>query len=245
MSESSLRRFVHRLRHGRPAARESRDLGYLFIVTYGRSGSTLLQGVLNSIPGYLVRGENRQAMRHLHAFHRTAVQERQRQRRSRQQRGLPPTGHTSTDTFFGIEEFPVRRSLAGIRRLSLETLLRPEPDTRVTGFKEIRWYHDDVAAYVDWLRQVFPGARFVVNTRNHDDVARSKWWARDPDAREKLRTAEQRLLAVRDSLGDAAFHVHYDDWAADPDRLRPLFDWLGEEYDAARVRAVLETPHSY
>src|SRR5688572_1085508 len=37
---------------------DTHQLGHLFIVTYGRSGSTLLQGVLNSIPGYLIRGEN-------------------------------------------------------------------------------------------------------------------------------------------------------------------------------------------
>ena len=27
------------------------DLQYLFVVTYGRSGSTLLMGVLNTLPG--------------------------------------------------------------------------------------------------------------------------------------------------------------------------------------------------
>ena len=30
---------------------------YIFIISYGRSGSTLLQGVLNSIDGVLIRGE--------------------------------------------------------------------------------------------------------------------------------------------------------------------------------------------
>ena len=30
----------------------------VLIVTYGRSGSTLLQGILNNIDGVLVRGEN-------------------------------------------------------------------------------------------------------------------------------------------------------------------------------------------
>jgi hypothetical protein len=33
-----------------------------FVVTYGRSGSTLLQGLLNSIPRYCIRGENYNAM---------------------------------------------------------------------------------------------------------------------------------------------------------------------------------------
>ena len=31
-------------------------------MTYGRSGSTLVQGLLNSIPGYLIRGENSAAL---------------------------------------------------------------------------------------------------------------------------------------------------------------------------------------
>jgi hypothetical protein len=61
------RRVARRLQEG-TGPRARRDLGYVFIVTYGRSGSTLLQGVLNSIPGYLVRGENRQALRHLRAL---------------------------------------------------------------------------------------------------------------------------------------------------------------------------------
>ena len=32
--------------------------GFVFVVTYGRSGSTLLQTVLQSIDGYFIRGEN-------------------------------------------------------------------------------------------------------------------------------------------------------------------------------------------
>lgn len=241
------RRLAGRLlrRLGLVRAPHTRDYGYVFVVTYGRSGSTLLQGVLNSIPGYLVRGENRQTMRHLWAFHRTAVQERDRQRTGRERRGLPPGGHPPTDAYYGIDEFPVRRSLEGIRTLALDTLLRPEPGTRVVGFKEIRWHHEDVAAYVGWLQKVFPGARFVVNTRDLDDVTRSRWWAEDPDARGHLEEVERRLLELCDSLGDAAIHVHYDDYVADPRQLEPLFAWLGEPYDEQRVRDVLATRHSY
>ena len=45
-------------------------------------------------------------------------------------------------------------------------------------------------------------------------------------------------------LGDAAYRVHYDDYVADPEVLRGLFDWLGEVYDQDRVESVLATPHS-
>lgn len=228
-----------------PAETGRHDLGFLFVVTYGRSGSTLLQGVLNSIPGYLIRGENRQVLAHLHAFHQNALQERRRQRRQQRNRGVPEGSNDATDAWFGIDRFPREVSLRRIRGLVVDTLLRPTPETRVTGFKEIRWDAEDVDDFVAWLRQVFPGARFVVNTRDLSDVAASKWWADDPDARARLELLETRLLALAESLGDAAYHVRFDDYRDDPGALRPLFAWLGEEYDEERLRAVLATRHSY
>lgn len=209
---------------------------HLFVMTYGRSGSTLLMGVLNSIPGYLIRGENQQAMRHLHAFHRTCVQEKQRRR--------SPRTRQSTHPWFGIAGFDETASLTGIRSLAESSLLRPDADTRVTGFKEIRWYHEDLADYVAWLQEVFPGCRFVVNTRNLDDVAASGWWAKHENATGVLTGIETRLLDVAKGLGDAAHHVHYDDFVADPTSLQGLFDWLGEPFDEERVRSTMAVRHS-
>jgi len=211
------------------------DLGYLFVLTYGRSGSTLVQGILNAIPGYLIRGENSAALQHLFEFHRTLVVE--------SERGNLVNRRKVTHPFFGMPDFPPGASLAGIRRLVLDTVLRPEPETRVTGFKEIRWYHPDLGEYVDFLRAVFPGARFVVNTRNHADVLRSKWWAKKDNAA-YLAGIEERILAVAAGLGEAAFRIHYDDYVADPSTLRGLHEWLGEEFDLARVRVTLNTRHS-
>jgi hypothetical protein len=210
------------------------DLRHVFIVTYGRSGSTLLMGILNSSPGWLLRGENRDAVHHLYTFHRTMARESTRRRGASQ---------SPTHPFFGIAGFPRKRSLRMLGNVVTETVLRPEPDTRVTGFKEIRWNHDDAELYVAWLVRVFPGARFVVNTRNRADVLRSGWWA-DGDQSQKLADVEARLLRLADDLGEAAYHVHYDDYVADPAVLRGLFEWLDEPFDEERIRAVLAVRHS-
>jgi hypothetical protein len=210
------------------------DLRHVFVVTYGRSGSTLLMGILNSTPGWLLRGENRDAVHHLYTFHRTMVRE------STRKRGTPLS---ATHPFFGIDGFPRKRALRLVRRLVTETVLRPQSDTRVTGFKEIRWSHDDVEQYVAWLGRLFPGARFVVNTRNQADVLRSGWWA-EGDQSQRLVDLETRLLRLADALGNAAYHVHYDDYVSDPTSLRGLFHWLEEPFDEERVRSVLAVPHS-
>jgi len=214
----------------------STPLEYLFVVTYGRSGSTLLMGVLNSIPGYLVRGENWDALHHLFRFHQTLAEGRTRWQPARMRQRTHP--------FYGAADFPVKRSYARTRDLVVDTVLRPKHDTRVTGFKEIRWYQDDLEEFVAWLRKVFPGARFLINTRNHDEVLRSGWWAKRPEDAAVLPAIEERILAVAASLQEAAYRVHYNDYVADPATLRGLFDWLGEPFDEARVREVMATRHS-
>jgi hypothetical protein len=243
LAESRTR--VGRLRERVDKLKVRDDLQYLFVMTYGRSGSTLLQGILNAIPGYVIRGENKQVLRHLYDFHRVMLKERRSQRRQRKQKNLPPEGSTPVNPFFGMDGVPRQATTRGVRKLAVDTLLRPEPDTRVVGYKEIRWEDDDLDEYVEWLREVFPDARFVVNTRNLDDVAQSKWWAEKPDARDHLEAVEARLLELAAELGDDAFRVHYDDYAEDPAALRPLFEWLGEPFDEGAIREVLDTPHSY
>src|SRR5215213_881342 len=91
-----LRSRVRLLRDGEPSAQ---GLGYVFVVTYGRSGSTLLMGLLNSIPGYLVRGENWDALHHLFEFHRTLEDGSRKWDRARLRQRTHP--------FYGAGDFPV------------------------------------------------------------------------------------------------------------------------------------------
>lgn len=218
-----------------PWQERDQPLGFVFIMTYGRSGSTLVQGLLNAIPGYLIRGENSHALGHLHAWHKAVAAE--------SVRGNLAGRRKVTHPYFGMSDADLDASLRDARQLVVDTLLRPEPDTRVTGFKEIRWYAPDLADYCSWMQQVFPGAKFVVNTRAHRDVLQSKWWAKKDNAA-YLRQIEDGILAVADELGDAAYRIHYDDYVKDPETLRGLYDWLGEGFDLSSGLGTLERRHS-
>ena len=130
MSEvEQLRAEVARLRARVKLLREGGDdLGYVFVMTYGRSGSTLLMGLLNTIPGYLVRGENDDALRYLYDFHRTCVE--------RSQHWPVERVRMRTDPFYGIGDFPParldRREPAARRRDPAPTQAR-HPGHRLQG----------------------------------------------------------------------------------------------------------------
>ena len=219
------------------AAEPLDDLQVLFIVTYGRSGSTLLMSLLDSLPGYVIRGENAGVLYHLYEFHAKALSARDKWAKDKP---LPPQ-----HPWYGIDDYPQSLALARMRQLVVDTIFRPEPDTRVTGMKEIRWWMPNIPAYLDFLETLFPRARFLLNTRNLKDVARSRWYAKNPDALAHLTDLEARLTSAVASRGDRGYHIHYDDYIRDPTVLRGLFEWLGEEYEPDRVARILATKHSF
>lgn len=211
---------------------------YLFIVTYGRSGSTLLQGLLNTIDGYVIRGENGGAVRDLWRYQTTLAYWRAQRKK--------PIPLPKTNAWWGIDGFDERQCAKMMRQIVDETILHPPAGTRVAGFKEVRYLEPDTPDFVAWMADTFPGARFVVNFRNLDDVVQSAWWRNKPDARGQLEAAEQMLAGLHDSLGPERSHiVRYEEYADQPDGLAPLFAWLGESFDRKRIAATMAKPHSY
>src|SRR5262245_20569651 len=103
-------------------------LRYVFVVAYGRSGSTLVQGLLNALPRTLVRGENNLFI--LPLFRSTALVRTLKQRYGR--------GTTRpTSAFFGLPHVRPDDFVEFTRDLVVKQLLgtatRSELD--VVGFK--------------------------------------------------------------------------------------------------------------
>jgi len=230
-----------------------RDLdGFVFIVTYGRSGSTLLQNMLNAIPGYLVRGENDNILYHLAKVWMT-VRDNSAFANRRKELGkdlpdkpvgtLSPPYGTPADPYFGAER--VDAGVLGKRLATVFTnqVLKPEPDTRVTGFKEIRFHltGDDMERYLDFMRFFFPRSRLIFNTRNLADVKNSGWWAQysQDDFMAEVGEADRRFRSYAQKHPRRSMLMHYDEYKNDPEAFRPLFDFLGETYDRQRVEAVM------
>ncbi|MCA0922805.1 sulfotransferase [Pseudooceanicola nanhaiensis] len=219
--------------------------GFVFIVTYGRSGSTLLQNVLNGIPGYLIRGENDNILMHMARSWvvANASPEIKIRREAMQSEGWrDPRYGSQIDPWFGAELIRPDQMGRDLADLFVRDVLRPEAGTRVTGFKEIRYHFagDDMEAYFDFILTFFPNSRLVFNTRNLNAVARSGWWTEytREDFMAEVGDADRRFRAYAASRPDRTILMHYDDYNGNVDAFRRLFEFLDEPFTRSYVAAL-------
>jgi len=211
---------------------------YVFIFTYGRSGSTLLMGLLNSLPHYCIRGENNNLLHRLFSSCealQTAL--------------ASPSAKNATkptNPWFGLNDTNPARFTQRLIDAFVEDVLAPGRDHTTIGFKEIRFSKNEVPdfdGYLAFVRRSFPGCKIIFNHRNLVDVAASKWWSTMPAAPEKLKFIEDRFDMV--PSGPNVFHFYYDQIDDSLEHVRQLFAFLGEGFDEPALREVLSVRHSY
>ncbi|ODR96790.1 hypothetical protein AUC71_04280 [Methyloceanibacter marginalis] len=215
---------------------------FAFVVTYGRSGSTLLQGILNSIPGYCIRGENNSTLFYLFAAatkYETA------------HRGFGKKETSSTSPWFGADTLDPGNFSQELADLFLRLCLQPPEAARCIGFKEIRYTPAQMpdgmfVAYLDFVKRVFPGAAIIFNVREVRSTLDSGWWAESDQAasRDMLNKTIERFQSYAASR-DNCFVFNYDSLIENSNYCKNLFDFLREPFDKHALERVLGQAHSY
>lgn len=218
-----------------------KDFDFVFVVTYARSGSTLLQSLLNACPGTVIRGENNNALYHLFRTIQ-ALDEAHRLH------GKPATAARRDEPWFGADriepEFFEKRALT----LFLRRVLTPPQGAKVIGFKEIRHTpffipEDQFAPYMDFLLTRFPRAKIVFNSRRGTDVAASSFIAKEnPDKVRAWVAATDARFAAFAKTSDRVIHMRYEDWVADHSKVHDMLDFLGLDWSAEAVERVMAKP---
>lgn len=214
--------------------------GYVFLVTYGRSGSTLMSNYLNSFPGYCIRGENNNVLHHLcsavrslenvnFTFRREDKAKPFSKRRVEMQRIM----ETPKDPWYGAELVNPSRFAKTVFDNFVKEILAPPPGTRVAGFKEIRWanYLGMLNNHLDMVAQYFPNTKFIFQTRDAESVSKSGWWKERPaeDVRRFVKNSDNAFLSYL-KTSDASMLVRYEDIVQGDDALRKVAEFLGEDF---------------
>lgn len=217
----------------------------VLIITYGRSGSTLLQGLLNSIEGCIVRGENYNMFYGLFLAYR-ALQDTKMQPSNKREYSL-----SVTHPWFGAAWLDEQRFLQDARELVFHQLMPENAGTfpQCIGFKEIRYLsfnNNELSAYLNFLSKLFPNPAFIFLTRDHGQVLQSAWWKNEEEVKAK-RSLEQFEATISTYVKgkNFVFSLDYQDMTNRTPRLKQLFDFLGAPYIEEKIDQVLATKHSY
>ena len=212
----------------------------ILIVTYGRSGSTLLQGVLNSIEGCLIRGENFNFIYHLFKSHEAI--------KSAKNKG----GDTPQKAWYGSQLLDGEYFIKVNRELLKKLLLADDfknANISCYGFKEIRYIDimDNLFEYLDFLKKIFPDVAFIFNFRNKNEVAKSDWWENEnkKEVKEKLKRFERKCSEYMKVNHGRCFLIKYEDLVYKKKKLKDMFEFLGAEYIDSKIDHILSLPHSY
>lgn len=221
---------------------------YVFVITYGRTGSTLLQGLLNSIPDVRVFGESEGSLRRLLGVREALV--------SSNKKLAKPQNDRAENPFFGASRYDPTTVTAEVRsladRLLFDTLPNGEAvDCSMVGCKEIKHIflpENDLADYLRQLKEAFD-PHFLFLTRNIDDVLSSGWWAQN-DPTHTRRQIEQFEETMHEFLGETdakGMHVRYEDVIRDATTFGTIVEFLGKQLpDLEEVFSrVTARPHSY
>lgn len=196
--------------------RSRRQLNFLVIVTFGRTGSTVLQAALNAHPHTIIRGENYGAVRGIEMYVRAVAEAA-----DRHHSGSP------AHPWYGTARLNPQEVLESQREHVIAHLLRPKSDTQWSGYKEVRFEvghfsdTESLLSHLLFVHQLLPGVRFVVNTRDPVKAAGSGWWPEHPDAVNALHRTVAQLQESAELLThmlgrDRVVALEYEQWKDDP-----------------------------
>lgn len=216
----------------------------VFIITYGRSGSTLLQKILNSFDGYLIRGENNNALFHLFKSIKFATEAKNKFSVGKG----PIEGLSSDDSsnpWFGIGAIDENKFSNEIVKSFVKNIIKPTNENLVYGFKEIRYFDHPILfeEYLEFMNSVFSAPAFVFNYRNWESVCKSGFWTNKDTTwmHERLKQFEATSNKFLKNHSKNSILLNYEEYTNDIKNLIPLCDFLGVNYNEANILDLVGT----
>jgi hypothetical protein len=215
---------------------------FVFIIAYGRSGSTLLQKIIGSVDGFHIIGENNNILHGLLTSYHSAVEAKQTEGRH--------TRDKSGDPWRGIDLLNPRRYGQRLAEVFVEEVLQPPLGTKAIGFKETSYIDqlDTLARDLDYMRELFAPAFLIFNKRDlvaTTNSRRRKWVSPGTpideldEFQQKLKTFDERVRVYAAAHPTDTIVINYDQYTRNPDSLEALFAFLGEPFDKAKIEQIL------
>jgi hypothetical protein len=176
----------------------------VLICATGRSGSTTMQRIINTIPNSNICGENYGAINSLLEFYRriktTTIEY------------VP--GHLRPASFNDIVSKNVKpawynsynfNQIVQLIKMTIINMFKNNGATNLWGFKEIRYDSGNIN-YIEDFKELFPQTKVILNIRG--DIrkqSQSSWFKEDPNSLQKLIKQSQDIIDFYNANRDFCF----------------------------------------
>ena len=211
----------------------------VLICASGRSGSTTMQRIINTIPGSNICGENYGAINSLLDFynklHATS-------------RDYVP-GHYNPASYEDIVSKNVKPSWYNSYKMSemedqirktIITMFKNKQDTNLWGFKEIR-YDNKKIHLIKFFKYLFPQTKVIIQIRENTMVqSKSSWHKNDKNAMTYLNKMNKELFDFYNQNKDWCYFTSFEKMF-DRNNIQNIFSFIDcrEKYDEKKVIEVL------
>ena len=211
----------------------------VLICATGRSGSTTLQRIINTIPNSNICGENYGSISSLLEFHyRLHVASLER---------IP--GNYNPTTYQELIEKNVKPSwynsykmndIEECIRQTIIKMFKKDENNNLWGFKEIRYDHDQIKL-LKYFKMLFPQTKVIIQIReNIYEQSNSGWFKKDKGAFDYITSTNRKLFQ---------FYMQNKSWCYfntfekmfDKKNIKNIFSFIecGDQYDENKVIDVL------
>lgn len=212
----------------------------VLICATGRSGSTTMQRLINTIPNSNICGENFAAINSLLEFYRRI--------KNCTVNNVP--GHFKPASYKEIVKQNVKpswynsydyNSIVHLIKITIINMFKNSPNTNIWGFKEIRYDSGNIN-YIKDFKELFPQTKVIIHIReNIQEQSKSGWFKNDKNAISFLFKTNRELIDFSLKNKDWCFYSSFEKMF-DKNHVKRLFDFIacGENYNEQLIDEILK-----
>jgi hypothetical protein len=197
----------------------------VLICATGRSGSTTMQRILNTIPNSNICGENFGALNSLMEFYRRI--------KNSTINNIP--GHYHPASYESIVSQNIKPSwynsynyqqMIHLIKMTIINMFKNKEATNVWGFKEIRYDSGNIN-YIKDFKELFPQTKVIIQVReNIQAQSKSGWFKKDKNAVPFLNKTSKELIDFALQNKEWCYLTSFERMF-DKNNLRNVFNFIG------------------
>ena len=212
----------------------------VLICATGRSGSTTMQRIINSVPNSNICGENFGAINSLLEFYK----------RIKTTTFDYVPGHLRPASYEDIISKDVKPSwynsynfqqTVSMIKMLIASLFKNTSATKMWGFKEIRYDNGDIK-YLREFKELFPQTKVIIQIRgNIAAQSQSSWLKKDKNAVQYLNALNNEFYNFYNQNKEWCYFITFEKMF-DMENIKKIFEFIdcSQHYDQSKIKQILD-----